>query len=606
MEAVKSDVGQAEATLTLLRDLIHNQRLALSEHFSTEDLEMQLITWEEMLHQLQRDTALERGARQGLLCEASQVLTQSIDWKETAESMLELVIRVTGAERGMVMLLRDGVWSIQVSQSSKGIPFSESELQFSHSVIQQMVVQGKAILTDNAQCDQHLSSREGVITHGLRSILCAPLMVQEELLGALYLENHLKAGVFSAHDLATLAAFANQAAIALANAHAHHKTQLALLRSVKEMDLLQEMVRDLNANPEHDQVMERIVHWILTATEAESGALGLLAEEGLRWVARIGATEPDENSAWKAIQQRRADFTPQRLLLPILREERPLGVCWLLAGERLFTEEDLQFANRMVDSAAMAIENSRLYQALVRANQSKNEFVSLVAHELRTPMTSIRGYTDMLRKGIVGPLSPQQEQFMETISRNVERMRIMVSDLLDISRMESGRLRLKLAITSLNAAVEEALRGLQESLHSKQHVLITDIPSTLPLVYADPERLTQVLVNLIGNAVKFTPARGSIAVRAEQHEKEPGFIHCAVTDNGVGISPEDQQHLFTKFFRSENPVVREQPGNGLGLAITKGLVEMQGGSMWVESSLGAGSVFHFTLPEAPPGNTPAG
>ena len=602
MEALKfPDVGQTEATLTLLRDLIHNQRLALGQQqLSLDELEMHLATWEEMLHQLQRHAALDRNARLGLLYEASQALAQSIDWEETVQNVMDLVIRVTGAERGMVMLVEDGTWRVLISRTDQGLPFDEGEVQFSHSIIQQMIAQGRALLTNNAQRDPRFSSSESIIAYGLRSILCAPLMVQGELLGALYLENRMKSGIFSPDDLATLAAFANQAALALANARAHQQTSHALLRSVRELRVLQEMARDLNSNFNHSSVMEHSVRWVTTAIEAESGALGLLAEEGLRWVACLGESEPDSNAAWQALRQRRPDFTPHRLLLPLLREERPLGIFWLQASKRPFTEEEYQFAVRLADTAAIAIENARLYEALVHADQAKNEFVSLVSHELRTPMTSIRGYTDMLRKGVVGPLTPQQQEFMDVISRNVERMRIMVSDLLDISRMESGKLRLKPVSTSLKAAVEEAVRIVQEQMQSKQQFLITDIPDSLPPVYADPDRLAQVLINLLDNAVKYTPARGTIAVRAKRHEKEPGFIHCAVMDNGIGISPEDQQRLFTKFFRSENPTIREQTGTGLGLAIVRNLVEMHGGNMWVESTLGVGSVFHFTLPEAPP------
>jgi len=598
METIKSDVGQAEATLTLLRDLIHNQRLALSQHYNTNDLEMQLATWEGMLHQLQQNTALERSARLGLLYEASQALAHSLVWDDTVESVMDIVIRVTGAERGLVMLLEDGKWQVQLSRSSKEIPFSQRDLEFSHSIIEQMVSQGKAILTHNAQRDPRFNSSDSIIAHGLRSILCAPLMVQGELLGALYLENRMKSGIFSPDDLATLAAFANQAAVALANARIHQQTHRALLRSVRELRLLQEMARDLNSSLDHQHVMERSVRWIATAVEADSGAVGLLAEEGLRWAARLGELPPDDVSAWQVIRGRRANFTPQQLLLPILREDRPLGVFWLAAGERPFTEESLEFAIRLADSAAIAIENARLYEALVRANQSKNEFVSLVSHELRTPMTSIRGYTDMLRKGIVGPLSPQQQTFIDTISRNVERMRIMVSDLLDISRMESGKLRLKPVATSVKDAVEEAVRIVQEPLQSKQQALAIDVPPALPQVIADPDRLAQILINLLGNAVKYTPEHGSVAIHAEEYAKEAGTVHIAVADSGIGMSLEDRQHLFTKFFRSENPAVREQTGTGLGLAIAKNLVELHGGSMWVESTLGAGSVFHFTMPVA--------
>lgn len=604
MQTIKSEVRHAGATLALLRNLIHNQRQAL-QHFPGADLEPQLAAWEEIIQRLQQETALEHSMRLGLLYEASQKLNSSLDWQETVENVIDAVIRITGAERGLLMLHEQGTWRVLSARCADNHTFSDKDLQFSHSIIQQMAEQGKAILTHNAQRDPRFRSSDSIVTYGLRSILCAPLSFRGELLGALYLENRMKAGIFSQDDLITLSAFANQAATALANARTHQQTQQALARSAGELQVLQDMARDLNTRLDYEHVMARSVYWLVTAVKAQAGALALLAEEGLRWTARLGEAQPNDTGAWQMLRQRRAEVTPEQLLVPILREGRPLGIFWLQAGAEPFTEKELAFAMRLADSAAMAIENARLYEALVQANQAKNEFISLVSHELRTPMTSIRGYTDMLQKGIVGELNPQQVEFLEAISRNVERMRILVSDLLDISRIESGRLRLKLQALPLTQALEEALRVVQEPLESKQQLLITDLAPDLPNVYADPDRLTQIFINLLGNAIKYTPARGTIAVQARLHPHEPGVIHCTVMDNGVGISPEDQQRLFTKFFRSENPAIREQTGTGLGLAITKNLVEMHGGSIWVESKLEKGSSFHFTLPRAPATETAA-
>jgi len=228
-----------------------------------------------------------------------------------------------------------------------------------------------------------------------------------------------------------------------------------------------------------------------------------------------------------------------------------------------------------------------------QANRAKSEFVSFVAHELRTPMTSIRGYADMLARQMVGDLSPQQVEFVQTISSNVERMQVLVADLQDAARIETGQLRLEARPTSLAEVLEEALKATRGQIEERSQNLSLDVPDDVPQISADPARLTQVLINLLSNACKYTPEKGSIIVKAWT---KGDFVHCAVTDNGIGMSKEDLEQLFSKFFRSENPKVREMPGTGLGLNITRSLVELQGGEMNVESELEKGTTFSFTMP----------
>ena len=230
-----------------------------------------------------------------------------------------------------------------------------------------------------------------------------------------------------------------------------------------------------------------------------------------------------------------------------------------------------------------------------QANLAKSEFVSVVAHELRTPMTSIRGYADMLAKGMVGPLTPDQEEFIHTIRRNAKRMQALVSDLQDVSRIESGRLRLQMKPIPLAGALESALQATQAQIEARSQQLTVEVPEDLPLVHADPARLEQILINLLSNAYKYTPADGHIHVQAWL---EGDHVHCAVSDTGIGISEEDQARLFTKFFRSDDLAVREMGGTGLGLCIVKSLAELQGGEVEVESLPGEGTTCIFTMPVA--------
>jgi signal transduction histidine kinase len=190
-------------------------------------------------------------------------------------------------------------------------------------------------------------------------------------------------------------------------------------------------------------------------------------------------------------------------------------------------------------------------------------------------------------------LNPQQLQFVRIINGNVTRMQILVSDLQDISRIETGKMRFEVMPTSLSVSLGNALEVTQAQIDARSQKLAVEVPEDLPKVRADPTRLTQVMINLLSNANKYTPEKGSIHVRVWANGN---LVHCAVSDTGIGISPEDQARLFTKFFRSENAAVREMPGTGLGLCIVKSLVELQGGEIQVESQLGKGTTFEFTVP----------
>jgi signal transduction histidine kinase len=231
-----------------------------------------------------------------------------------------------------------------------------------------------------------------------------------------------------------------------------------------------------------------------------------------------------------------------------------------------------------------------------QSNDEKESFVTYVAHELRTPMTSIRGYGDMLIKGVAGPLTSAQTDFVKTIVRNVERMQILIADLQDITRIETDQLHLETKPTHLTDALQNAQETVQDLIEEREQIMKVDIVDGLPCVIGSPARLEHIFTELLRNANKYTPEGGQIHVRLWQ---EGDYVYASVADNGYGISPEDQARLFTKFFRSENPAVREKSGTGLGLCVVKALVERHGGALQVESQLGEGTKVTFTLPAQP-------
>jgi len=235
----------------------------------------------------------------------------------------------------------------------------------------------------------------------------------------------------------------------------------------------------------------------------------------------------------------------------------------------------------------------------VEVDRLKSEFVATVSHELRTPMTSIRGYVDVLLMGAAGALNENQTHFLNIVKNNTERLNILVNDLLDISRIESGRVTLSPQALDLREVaedvIEDVLRRSQEE--NKPMALSLDAPKKLPPVYGDVERVRQIMGNLVDNAYHYTPENGTIIVQI--HALNGGHeVQVDVRDNGVGISMEDQSRVFERFYRGEHPLVLATPGTGLGLSIVKQIVEMHQGRIWMESSgvPGNGSTFSFTLP----------
>jgi signal transduction histidine kinase len=231
--------------------------------------------------------------------------------------------------------------------------------------------------------------------------------------------------------------------------------------------------------------------------------------------------------------------------------------------------------------------------ALQESKQARSQFVSVVTHELRIPMTSIKGYADLLRSGVVGPVNEQQINFLNVIRNNVERMSALVSDLSDINHIETGRFKLDLTAISLSKCMDTSLQTLKPRLDDKQQKFINGVAPDLARVYADAGRVTQIFTYLVGNAIKFTPAEGQVNVQAFV---QGDSVRVEIKDTGIGISPADQAQLFKPFFRSEDAAVRDQPGWGLSLHVARRLVLLMGGEIGVQSALKEGSTFWFTLP----------
>jgi signal transduction histidine kinase len=577
--------------------------------------------------------------RLAALYQVSQALGTSLNLDDVLNQVMDSVIHLTGAERGFLVLLDP---SSRNHTSQPPIPdtqhlpehmhvraarnFSQETLErkdimVSRTVIHTVLENGSGIVTTDAQNDPRFSRQDSVALYSLRSILCAPLKVRRRIIGVIYVDHRAQSGIFTNEDLSLINAFAAQAAIAIENARLYTRTDQALAARVAELETLTKIDRELNARLDYDHVLEIARHWAILGTWASQCWIALChpddREPGALEPAfgDISSTPPCGDLPPEAsqvvtealrslvLQSMPPDADhPAYLAAPILHSGKPIGVI-VVAGyapprrksprPESFPEPAQQFLARLAGRAANAIENARLYLAVQETNQAKSKFVSLVTHELRIPMTSIKGYTDLIRQGAVGPVSEQQIHFLNIIRNNVDRMSTLVSELTDISRIEAGRMKLEQAFISLPGFIDEAVQNLRQRIEEKNQLLLTSVPENLPRVYADPIRVVQILTNLLSNAWKYTPPGGRITVRASTAKDS---VKIEVQDNGLGISLEDQVMLFSQFFRSEDPQVREQQGWGLGLSITRRLVEMMGGEMGFFSRLKEGSSFWFTLP----------
>ena len=551
-------------------------------------------------------------ARLAALYHVSSVLGSSLQLAEVLNQVMDAVIQLTGAERGF-LILSDGPGGdlrLQAARNLEGKSLDQEDMQISRTLVQQVLHSGQGVVTTNAQRDARFSNQQSVMTYALRSILCVPLRAYGQVTGAIYVDNKIKAGVFNDRDLEMMAAFAAQAAVAIENARLYTQTDTALAERVAELETLQHIDRQLNTGLDLDRVLDLTLNWALRGTQADSGWIALRPDEKSSPVIVAGdgkgaTLNPDSPDIAPAIQHgefvtRHADpdGLPHRLIAPLRRETHTNALIGVQRRAAPFTPEAEAFLLRLAEHSALALENTRLYQAVQQANLAKSQFVSLVSHELKNPMTSIRGFADLIRQGMTGAVSAQARDFLNTIVDNVDQMAALVSDLSDISRIETGRLRLQLAAVPVARYIQETVGAMRPQIDARRHTLTLNVEPDLPAAHADRTRLVQIITNLLSNACKYTPEGGRLSIAARLKQ---AHIHVAVTDSGIGMGQEDLARLFTQFFRSEDPAVREQPGWGLGLNVTRRLVELQGGEMGVSSELGKGSTFWFTLPVAPDG-----
>jgi signal transduction histidine kinase len=290
------------------------------------------------------------------------------------------------------------------------------------------------------------------------------------------------------------------------------------------------------------------------------------------------------------------------LVFPLRVENQIIGVLTLGSKEEgYFTAEHLRLTELIADQSAIIIDNATLYQRIREAvkeleklNKMKNEFISVVSHELRTPITTIMGFNNILLKEDTGPLTDQQRRFLKISEQSANRLSDLINDLLDISRIESGRIDLQIVPTDIPELLHKIETLFTKECKAKKISLTLDIQDSLPSVCVDQDRMLQVFKHLVQNSVKFTDPHGKITISASDRGD---YIQLDFADTGAGITKENHEKIFDKFYQVDTSSARRAGGTGLGLSIVRSIVELHGGKIWIESQLGKGSVFKLIIPK---------
>ena len=521
------------------------------------------------------------------LLTVAEVATQSLDIEKILNDTLDKTLEILGFDVGFVRTL-DRENKNMLVRAARGLrspeflagvaPIGAERRNVSRIVFETKEPYICIDIRKNPIYKNRSMEREGVI-----STAAAPVMSKNRVLGLMVVGSR-RLHRFRKREIQLLMAFGSQLGAALENAELYQEVN----KSKAYVENLVENAADLIISTDLD---DRILTW----NRGAEVLFGYSKDEVIG--KHLAILLPPER--FHELEEIRAKVQISGALRDIeVRSKRKDGVMIYLSLS-VSPIRDLQ--GKIVGFLRIAkdiTEKKRYERRLKELDKMKSDFVSNVSHELRTPLTSIKGSVENMLDGLTGALNEKQIRYLVRIKSNTDRLSRLINDLLDLSRIESGRVEVRPTRLPLTALAEEVAEHLKPLATEK--LIRIEVPSPDPsaTAWADRDKVTQVLVNLIGNAVKFTPQEGKVTVVLERNDND--YVQISVADTGPGILPEEANKIFSKFYQVANIAKQKPRGSGLGLAISKALVEMHGGKIWVESEVGRGSTFYFTLPAQQP------
>jgi len=530
---------------------------------------------------------LQRTREVSALLAVAEVATQSLNAQkilsDTLDKSLEILrfnlgyIRIFDPEaRGLVIRIARGL-------SSPQFLAHVVRLDSSHRSISQMIFETrKAVIVPDVRRDARFQ-HAFMAQEGLVSALFVPVMSKNRVLG-LMMVGSPKAHKFTERDINLLEVFGLQLGAALENAQLYDEVS-------KGKTYIENLLENAGDAIVSTDTKDRVLTW----NRAAEIILGYSKEEmiGKKFSILLpkGSIQEFEGVRRKVLNS----GTIRDIESPGKRKDGAKIYLSLSVSPICDVEGKIIGFLRIAKDIT---EKKRYEGRLKELDRMKSDFVSNVSHELRTPLTAIKGSVDNMLDGLTGSLNEKQVRYLGRVKSNTDRLARLINDLLDLSRIEAGRIEVRPTVVSLSSVIEEAIEQLKP-LAAAKVIQIAVTPTNLDeLAWADRDKLTQVLLNLVGNAIKFTPEEGTVTVAVKKNCSQR--VDISVADTGPGIAPEERDKIFAKFYQIANSDNQRPKGSGLGLAISKALVEMLGGEMWVESILGKGSTFSFTLPAHQP------
>jgi signal transduction histidine kinase/ActR/RegA family two-component response regulator len=471
---------------------------------------------------------------------------------------------------------------------------------------------------------------------GYRTLISAPLIIDDEVVGAISLWR-TKVEPFDEPTTTMLRAFAAQAAAAVRNVHlvrALEARRLELARKVEQLQALSEVGETVSSTLVLDDVLFKIILNAVRFAECDGGSIMEYVEAERCFLART--TYPASPDLLAGLRRLRIELD-ETLVGMAAREGRPIGIPdialverdvhlqllfedgWrsvlavpVLRGGQIigamvvrrktpggFTDEVKEFMETFAGQSALAVFNARVFRELERktaelqvASQHKSDFLASMSHELRTPLNAIIGFSEVLLERMFGELNERQDEYLRDILNSGKHLLELLNEILDLSKVEAGRMELEVSVFSLRGTIEHAIALVRERAALHSIAVTLEMDPGLDLIETDELRFKQVMLNLLSNAVKFTPNGGRVAVRAVRTGQR---LAVTVTDNGIGIRPEDRERIFESFQQGQRSPSREE-GTGLGLTLCRRIVTLMGGTMTLQTEVGVGSTFGFTVP----------
>ena len=482
---------------------------------------------------------------------------------------------------------------------------------------------------------KHIQQRTGT-----RTVLTTSLLREGVPIGVIFIRR-TEVRPFTDKQIALLNTFANQAVIAIENVRLFKELEARtreLARSVGELKALGEVGQAVSSTLDLETVLTRIASHAVQLSGADGGAIYEYKESTQEFHLRGGHQIEKElvealrsspiQLGWGAVGQAAttrapvevSDILDERqyaatrfrpmlrqlgyrslLAVPLLREDRIMGGLTIYRRRTgSFSTEVVNLLQTFATQSVLAIQNARLFREIEdksrqieAANRHKSEFLANMSHELRTPLNAIIGFSEVLGERLFGELNEKQAEYTDDILSSGRHLLSLINEILDLSKVEAGRMELELAKFDLPLAIENARTFVRERATKHGINLDVTVDERLGDFVGDERKIKQILLNLLSNAVKFTPEGGRIGINAKQAD---GSVEISVSDTGIGIAPEDQARIFEEFRQVGGDYAHKKEGTGLGLTLAKKFVELHGGRIWVESEVGKGSRFIFTLP----------